>query len=69
MNEGVGTSGGIENILQCLVKFLLSLFFVKLFKNLSALLFFRARFSPLQTEREAANYMLKVIRDSHLNVR
>ncbi|CAB4020651.1 phosphatidylinositol 4-kinase alpha-like [Paramuricea clavata] len=29
----------------------------------------RARFSPLQTEREAANYMLKVIRDSHLNVR
>ncbi|XP_071790519.1 phosphatidylinositol 4-kinase alpha-like [Asterias amurensis] len=29
----------------------------------------RARFSPTQTEREAASYMLKVIRDSCLNVR
>lgn len=29
----------------------------------------RVRFSPAQTEREAANYMLKVIRDSYLNYR
>ena len=37
--------------------------------SLNFLIHFRARFSPLQTEREAANYMLKVIRDSFLNVR
>ncbi|KXJ14736.1 Phosphatidylinositol 4-kinase alpha [Exaiptasia diaphana] len=29
----------------------------------------RARFSPAQSERDAANYMLKVIRDSYLNYR
>ena len=29
----------------------------------------RARFSPAQSEREAAAYMVKVVRDSYLNYR
>lgn len=40
--------------------------------NFVSVLFFfyiRARFSPAQSEREAAAYMVKVIRDSYLNYR
>lgn len=50
----LGSFGGMLNVVGVLFNF----FF-----------YIRARFSPAQSEREAAAYMAKVIRDSYLNYR